>query len=71
MKIKAPSPPAPTPLPVIGAEEQQAAAQRKMAQVLAGGKNTTTNSMGFLGSASNPGLLGSAGSQIRSSLVTG
>ena len=71
MQMKAPAAPTPTPLPVIGAEDQQKAAQTKMAQVLAGGKNTTTNNMGFTGSAASPGLLGSAGSQIRSSVMTG
>jgi hypothetical protein len=71
MQMKVPKTPTPSPLPVIDDETQRAAARTKMASILTGGKNTTTNGMGFSGSAANPSLLGTAGGQIRSSIVTG
>ena len=66
-----PDTPAPTPLPVISDADKNKAAQDKANQIMASGRNTTTNQMGFSGSAGNPGLLGSAGNQVRSSVVTG
>jgi hypothetical protein len=71
MQMKVPKTPTPTPLPVIDDETQQKAAAAKMAAILSGGRNATTNGMGFSGSAGNPSLLGTSGNQIRSSIVTG